>query len=148
MGYLSQCGTVVPLEIVLLKKVAGTFGGVVQLLGWCSCWAGGSVWTAGWWWWSVLSLLRTFLITSNVWSPGWGGGSRLLPVGSGGSPLLLHLQHCPQRHQRWEPAGEPEERTDQTFRFWLRSLHQRHWLYWYGRWVWTSWKISHQISTQ
>nr|XP_046228112.1 serine/threonine-protein kinase pim-3-like [Scatophagus argus] len=28
------CGTVVPLEIVLLKKVSGTFGGVVQLLDW------------------------------------------------------------------------------------------------------------------
>ncbi|GLD52669.1 serine/threonine-protein kinase pim-3-like isoform X1 [Lates japonicus] len=28
------CGTVVPVEIVLLKKVAGTFGGVVQLLDW------------------------------------------------------------------------------------------------------------------
>ncbi|XP_060788826.1 serine/threonine-protein kinase pim-3-like [Neoarius graeffei] len=31
------CGTVVPLEIVLLKNVAGTFGGVVQLLDWWKC---------------------------------------------------------------------------------------------------------------
>ncbi|KAG7221087.1 hypothetical protein INR49_017602, partial [Caranx melampygus] len=31
------CGTVVPLEIVLLKKVAGTFRGVVQLLDWWKC---------------------------------------------------------------------------------------------------------------
>ncbi|KAM7412333.1 hypothetical protein PAMA_022015 [Pampus argenteus] len=30
-------GTVVPLEIVLLKKVAGTFRGVVQLLDWKKC---------------------------------------------------------------------------------------------------------------
>lgn len=37
MGYLSKCGTVVPLEIVLLKKVAGTFEGVVQLLDWEKC---------------------------------------------------------------------------------------------------------------
>ncbi|KAM7365214.1 hypothetical protein PAMP_016160 [Pampus punctatissimus] len=31
------CGTVVPLEIVLLKKVAETFGGVVHLLDWWKC---------------------------------------------------------------------------------------------------------------
>lgn len=37
MGDLSQCGTVVPLETVLLKKVAGTFDGEVQLLDWEKC---------------------------------------------------------------------------------------------------------------
>ncbi|KAF3706101.1 Serine/threonine-protein kinase pim-3 [Channa argus] len=37
----SLCGTVVPLEIVLLKKVGGTFGGVVQLLDW---WETGEGW--------------------------------------------------------------------------------------------------------
>lgn len=31
---LSQSGALIPLEIVLLKKVSGTFAGVVQLLDW------------------------------------------------------------------------------------------------------------------
>lgn len=81
---------------------------------------------------------RPVRLHHGAWCAGRGGSARLLPAGAGGRASLLHLRRRPPRHQGREPAGGPEDRTDQTHRLRLRGAPQRCRVHRVRWWVWPS----------